>query len=229
MREFMREWSPDAAFSGASFTAWLSMMAPEIAAAYVLSAQTAERYYAALRAAEGVPGTAAHVHVPSPSPAVLVERLITQGPAYAAGLVESGLSEDEAEKLVMRQLVMAVTKEVLAGGRDGLAASMDADPRALGWQRVPSGKCCAFCAMLASRGPSYGSARSAGDGRRWHPGCRCSVEPVFSRRSALPAASKRYARVWDEVGTGDLNSFRRRLERPEVYARKRADGERADP
>jgi len=38
---------------------------------------------------------------------------------------------------------------------------------------------CAFCAMLATRGPAYISPRNAGEGRRFHAHCGCTVEEVF--------------------------------------------------
>jgi hypothetical protein len=51
------------------------------------------------------------------------------------------------------------------------------------WRRVTDGDPCAFCAMLASRGPVYGSKQTAetraADGRRYHDHCGCTaVEAV---------------------------------------------------
>lgn len=44
--------------------------------------------------------------------------------------------------------------------------------------RVPmGGETCTFCAMLASRGFVYRSAKSAGEGTHWHRNCRCKVVP----------------------------------------------------
>jgi len=221
MRQFVAEWSSDNAFSGAAFTAWLSMFAPEISAAYALSAQAAERYYAALRGAERVPGPGVRAIVPPPAPAALVERLVRFGPDVVAGLVASGKSEPEATKVVKQQLVLAVTKEVLAGGRDSISAHMAADTRVRGWQRVPAAGCCAFCAMVASRGPVFRSRQAAGGGKQWHPGCRCQPEPVWSRRSKLTPEAQRHAALWDKVRPGSFREFRRAYERPELYWKNR--------
>lgn len=46
------------------------------------------------------------------------------------------------------------------------------------YARVPmGGETCTFCAMLASRGFVYHSAKSAGEGAHWHRNCRCKVVP----------------------------------------------------
>ena len=55
----------------------------------------------------------------------------------------------------------------LSASRDGIR-----------WARVPmGGETCTFCAMLASRGFVYHSAKSAGKGAHWHRNCRCKVVP----------------------------------------------------
>ena len=48
------------------------------------------------------------------------------------------------------------------------------------YARVPmGGETCSFCAMLASRGFDFKTAKSAGDGNHYHKGCRCKVIPGF--------------------------------------------------
>ena len=50
----------------------------------------------------------------------------------------------------------------------------------LRYARVPmGGETCSFCAMLASRGFDYKSAKSAGEGNHYHKNCRCKVIPGF--------------------------------------------------
>lgn len=50
--------------------------------------------------------------------------------------------------------------------------------------RVPmGGETCTFCAMLASRGFVYRSAKLAGEGDHFHPNCRCKVIPEFGSMS----------------------------------------------
>lgn len=222
IESFTEDWQPGAPFNGAAFVAWLSMIAPDVQAAYNLSAQTAERYYRGFRDAEGVPGQVPGVLLDVPDASGLIAAMSRYGPDMADSLLAEGLREDQVSSRILTALGLQMTKQVLAGGRDALDASMSVDGKARGYQRVASGSCCAFCAMLASRGPIYGSRQRAGDGKQWHPGCKCSVEPVYSRGTGLPANSQRYADVWREVGTGNLNDFRRRLERPALYKAKEA-------
>ncbi len=49
----------------------------------------------------------------------------------------------------------------------------------VGWARVPKGKTCNWCRMLASRGAVYFSADSAGESRKYHGDCDC--QPVLVR------------------------------------------------
>lgn len=69
-------------------------------------------------------------------------------------------------------------------GRDTIAFNVDRDARA-SYARVPRGDTCAFCLMLASRGPVYGSKRSAGEGNKYHSSCDCIPTPSY-RDGDLP-------------------------------------------
>ncbi|WP_455906939.1 VG15 protein [Nocardiopsis alba] len=217
---FTKDWQPDVPFNGASFVAWLSMIAPDVQAAYRLSANAANRYYAAFREAEGVGGDVPRALLEVPDATSIVRPLATMGADMADRLLAAGATRELVSRRVLTALGLQMTRQVLAGGRDAMHASMSADDRLLGYQRVASGRCCAFCAMLAARGPVYSSRGRAGGGRSWHPGCKCTTEPVYSRATNLPDTSVRYEQMWSEVGTGNLNDFRRYLERPELYLEK---------
>lgn len=79
-----------------------------------------------------------------------------------------------------------VTDELtLRPGRLTIAQSAGHDPAKARWARVPVGKTCAFCLMLASRGAVYGSAASAGQGRKFHAKDDCTPTPVW-RNDPLP-------------------------------------------
>src|SRR5699024_12870002 len=52
--------------------------------------------------------------------------------------------------------------------------------------RVPVGKTCAWCFMLASRGPVYKSAKTAGAAGQYHAQCDCQPVPSWHRGMALP-------------------------------------------
>lgn len=68
------------------------------------------------------------------------------------------------------------------------------------YARVPAGgETCDFCIMLASRGPVYRSAESAGMLDHWHANCRCSVVPMWntyyvgpSRRASMSMTIEGY-------------------------------------
>lgn len=79
-------------------------------------------------------------------------------------------------------LQVAVSKFVLQPGRDTVIRSASRDPMRPRWARVPSGaETCAFCLMLASRGPVYLTETSAGQMRKYHGDCDCLPTPVFAR------------------------------------------------
>ena len=81
--------------------------------------------------------------------------------------------------------LMSVSDRLLKqAGRDTIARNVDRD-RYARYARVPRGATCAFCLMLASRGPVYGSSRSAGDGNKYHSDCDCVPTPSY-RDNDLP-------------------------------------------
>ena len=92
-------------------------------------------------------------------------------------------------------------------GRDTIAFNVDRDARA-SYARVPRGDTCAFCLMLASRGPVYGSKRSAGEGNKYHSDCDCVAVPIY-RDTDLPSGydprklSEVYAKGVAEAGTSN--------------------------
>ena len=115
-------------------------------------------------------------------------RLFTDTPA-AAGDVLAG----------------AVQRHVLAPGRATVSQSVARDPWRARWARVPSGRACAFCTMLASRGPIYASEESAGGMGDYHDHCGCTATPVWPN-DPLPegydpdALYADYQGAVDEVG-----------------------------
>lgn len=74
------------------------------------------------------------------------------------------------------QIAASLVRHALQAGRSTVVES--ATRNRLAYARAPEPGACRFCVMLASRGAAYGSARSAGEGNRWHDNCRCVVEPV---------------------------------------------------
>lgn len=90
-----------------------------------------------------------------------------------------GASPDPAAAL--SALGGVIDRLVKQAGRDTIDQSVAADPRRPTYARVPGGKePCAFCLMLASRGPVYGSKKAAGDGNSYHADCGCIPTPVWT-------------------------------------------------
>lgn len=82
----------------------------------------------------------------------------------------------------------AAFRHVENGGRDTIDAVVTSK-LAVGYQRITQGLPCAFCLMLASRGPVYSEdsfdesdARFTGPGNhKVHDTCGCSLRPIFVR------------------------------------------------
>jgi len=80
---------------------------------------------------------------------------------------------DQAKAATIGEAASQAQYEVLRAGREKVQQSA---PR---WRRVTDGNPCGFCAMVCSRGPAYRSADAAGQGRRYHGHCGCTVEPFY--------------------------------------------------
>lgn len=100
-------------------------------------------------------------------------------------------------------------------GKGALIAAIMGDNKAQKWARVTSGKACAFCRMLATRGAVYKTDLSASFVP--HPKCHCTIEAVFHPESYEPTAATRsdlalYNAAGENAAAGDrLNAFRRAI------------------
>lgn len=69
---------------------------------------------------------------------------------------------------------------VKAAPRNTIFYSAQKDTSRASFARVPSGsKTCEFCLMLASRGAVYANAKSAGETKKFHGHCDCSIIPMW--------------------------------------------------
>lgn len=94
-------------------------------------------------------------------------------------------SEDPAAAL--GRLSIAVDAASLQVGRDTVMHNNRRDPSGPRFARVPVGKTCAWCLMLASRGAVYRSADSAGAAGQYHGGdCDCQPVPSWDHGKDLP-------------------------------------------
>lgn len=138
--------------------------------------------------------------------------LLSSGPAYLKKQTQQGRDERTAGDNALAAVTGSASRHVLTGGREAMLTLVKADDRAIGWARVTDGDPCAFCAMLASRGPAYKSAASAEF--QAHDQCACTAEAVFSRSAAWPGDARAYQRLWYAStkgynGQDAINAFRR--------------------
>lgn len=141
------------------------------------SAAVSTAYAQAFRQAEGVPGALA-IGLPT---VIAPERAAdtTRGAALS-GIINArrrGFSEEAAAQNGFVKVSGAATRLVLNAGRDVVLASVRGDREARGFQRITGPNECAFCDLLASRGPVYKSEETADFPAHDH--CTCSAEPVY--------------------------------------------------
>lgn len=152
-----------------------------------MSAGTAARSYLRFRSQAGIAGRP-NIAFPKPISVDQVSTVVD----WATGPLYGGMSDLAATQT---KLVGATDKMVLDAGRTTTIDTTKSDEKAIGWARVPEPGCCAFCALLATRGligqtRQYVSAAAAGgdsnsrfvgDGKfKSHDHCRCVAEPIFT-------------------------------------------------
>lgn len=110
--------------------------------------------------------------------AVLSERVPeVQAQASARWAIGPLFAAEPNTSAALSNLGKATQRLVMTGARNTIEESSRYN-RTL-YARVPSGATtCAFCLMTASRGAVYGSARAAGDGRKYHDECDCVPTPM---------------------------------------------------
>lgn len=163
---------------------------------YTESAVSAARYYPLFRRAEGV-GAAFSVSIPGrPTVDSLAGEI--RGAALL-GIIDArrrGETPEGAKRNGFVRAAGALAKLILNGGRRTIIDAVQDDRRALGWSRVVGGDDpCAFCRMLAARGPAYKSRKSADF--QPHDTCSCTAEPSFV--AGPTAQAEEFARQWTEA------------------------------
>lgn len=144
---------------------------------YDASAESAATYISSFREAEIGTGIEARI-AKRPTQGYLAGQI--RGAALS-GIVDArraGKSIDYAGKQGLIRTIGNVGKLILGGGWNTVTGTVKADRQALGWMRVTSGDPCTFCRMLASRGATYKTERSATFESHGH--CSCTAEPLYS-------------------------------------------------
>ena len=144
------------------------------------SGRLAEAYLAEFSAAEtGQPVRVAEPRIDLDS---LVGVAIGAGAQAVTNLTDAGVDESLALQQMRERFDEIVAAETQRTYREMIANTSRTQRKA--WRRVTHGTPCAFCAMLASRGPVYTETTAltnAHDGLRYHKGCKCTAEPWYGR------------------------------------------------
>lgn len=192
--------------SDTSFAAFTEAAVNLVLARHDASSGLGAAYYSRFRAAEGIAGEVIPRLAPRIGIGLIQAALFATGLAGTRRAIGAGQTPVQARKTGLVQAAGAVSRLVLDGGRRTVDDTVRADPKAKGWVRVTSGQPCAFCAMLASRGPAYKSDRTSRF--QAHDHCACTSEPVFEG-SELPAENRRWEQLWRESAAGKDNQLAR--------------------
>ncbi|MGW4076041.1 VG15 protein [Streptomyces asiaticus] len=148
----------------------------------------------------------------------LESALDVTGPVEFKKAIAAGKTPQQAMDAAAVRMVGSTQYLALEGGRSVMNQSIEDDERATGWSRVTDNDPCAWCAMLASRGPVYKTAKTAGDprqgGNSYHDHCGCQAWPAFTLDEPFVGLANRLYDDWLRVtrGTGGrdaVNAFRR--------------------
>lgn len=150
---------------------------PVLVGAYSeVSATAAADFYESARAASGARGAFTAALSEFDAPLAMRRRV-----SWAT----SPLFDGDAESALAR-MSAAADKTALQGGRETVMLNAKRDQAKPRFARVPVGKTCAWCLMLASRGAAYRSAESAGAAGQYHNDCDCQPVPSWDRGKDLP-------------------------------------------
>lgn len=235
LREFVKLWPLlDVERLDETTTGWIGLAVDLITKWRAESAQRALAYYAAFRQAElpvvrptvdPVFNAAQYIGLAPVNLAQIGTSLVVTGPIGYKSRIAKGFLPAMARSTTFTAVSGAASRHVLDGGRRQLIGTGNADEMAVGFARVTDGDPCAFCAMLASRGPKYKTRATAfrttdrakrGPNERYHDHCGCQAEPSFDRDTDWPARNRGFEQLWKDT-TGDFkgkekyNAFRRAL------------------
>jgi hypothetical protein len=185
---------------------WTRVAIPIVSQQRASSAALAGGYMSAFRALELGPGAFQPTLAGASDRAALLTSLTVTGPATIKLAMSRGVTLERAIGIAQATSAAAAMRHALNGGRGTILASVQADTAALGWARATSGNACAFCEMLASRGPVYGEESADFQA---HDNCACTAEPVYDRETEWTPGARAARELWDR--TGSLNEFRRAL------------------
>ncbi|MFE2048004.1 hypothetical protein ACFXAS_05815 [Streptomyces sp. NPDC059459] len=197
---------------------WIAAMQAVIDQYARTSAALGAEFYDGQREAAGVAGTFT-VPVADPPPDGQTESGLRWAMKDVWEREPEQATEAQQQPLAMRLEQAAKKAELVAQklvadtGRATVIAAVQQDRQASAWARSAALGACAFCKLIASRGPVFKQDTVRFEA---HDGCHCGVVPVFAgqRFEASPQA-KEWARLYQEYAAGHSGSqlarFRRAL------------------
>lgn len=205
---------------------WIGLVTDLILTYRTQSVDRALAYYDSFRRAEtGKPLTqrGSYRSLVTAKPAAIRTSLLVTGPIGMKSRIGKGIHPDIAKAKALVDVSGAASRHVLEGGRQLVTEAVAKDKVAIGYARVTDSDPCAFCAMLASRGPVYKSRESALTRRvpgenelhRYHDHCACQVEAVYSTTAEWPGRGREFEQLWIDSTAGKkdaLKAFREAYE-----------------
>ncbi len=167
------------------------------------SAVLAARYYEMFKDVEIAPGVKmtwgrAAVLTEPATPAQIRASINATAKAGVFRALGAGFSREAALNQGLLQVSGSMGRHVLNGGRNTIMESARQDAMCLGWARVTDAEPCAFCAMLASRGPAY---KEETVHFQAHDHCTCGAEPVYAG-SKWPGRGQEFKDLWNQTKKG---------------------------
>lgn len=178
----------------ATLTRWVESSERIIVAQYVRSANLAAQYGGLRERLELGPNATGSDLISAADVITLEEMrpsLLVTGPGRLFETLRKGNTLEVAGEKAQVAAARSAQRLALSGGRKTLLRT------GVGYRRVTSGKPCAFCAMLASRGAVYHDHESAGF--QAHDGCNCHPEPVYRRGETPPPQTQEWKDVYSEA------------------------------
>lgn len=206
--------------------AWINVVTDMILSWRTRSAARALAYYDNFRRAEtgkALPDRALYENLALGNPEQIRTSLIVTGPVGVKSRIGKGFTPVQAKRMAFTAVAGAASRHVLNGSRKMILETATKDEMSVGYSRITDSDPCAWCAMLASRGPVYVSRRVAarttgrserGAGEKYHDDCGCNAEPSFDRKSDWPARNREFEQLWADTtgglgGKKALSAFRR--------------------
>jgi hypothetical protein len=183
-----------------SFAGYFAAMQAVVNARRRVSASLGSTYYLGIRQDADITSQFTPTLSETVDEKQLFTSLLVTGPINIKASLSQGRDAFAARDAALRATAKAAQRHVINGGRGTILSSVKRDNRSVGWARLTDGRPCAFCALLASRGPAYKSETTAKF--KSHDGCGCTPVPVFDFNAPWPGRAEEFRASYDETVSG---------------------------